>query len=280
MTRWLGRTALAATGLCLIASSLPAQVPGLSEGEAKCQSSTGKALAKLVSNKAKCLGKCIKITRKTSGPYGGCFSPYTDPATYACILDASKGAQARARASIVKKCSDEPGKDNCPECYEVSNCTTAEPFVTYELELEFLATRIYCTEAGAGTPVAEVAKCEDAVAKALTKFVISKTKCFDECNKGMQKGTIPLGSCNALIPSDVATHACIFDPTKGADPKAAASIDKACNTTGAKPGCYGPTLDTGAEWVGLMEAYSFTPPSLTSRWAQIYCGSPSGAFVN
>jgi hypothetical protein len=277
--RWLGRTALAATGLCLIASSLPAQVPGLSEGEAKCQSSTGKALAKYVSKKAKCLGKCFRTARETSGPYGGCFS-YTDPATYACIVDASEGAQARARASIEKKCSDEPGKDNCPECYGVGNCTTGEPLVGNEWELELLLTHIYCTEAGTGTPLAEVAKCEDAVAKALTKFIISKTKCFDECNKGMQKGTIPLGSCNVLIPSDLATHSCIFDPTTGAEAKAAASIEKACNRTGAKPGCYGPTLDTGAEWVGVMEAYSFTGPSLMSRWAQIYCGSPSGAFAN
>jgi hypothetical protein len=268
---WLGRTALAATALCLIASSLPAQVPGLSKGEAKCESNTGRALAKLVSKKAKCLAKCIRTARETSGPYGGCFS-YTDPATYACILDPSKGAHARARASIAKKCLDDPGKDNCPECYEVSNCATGDPFVSQVSQVELFSTHIYCTEAATGTPIPDVAKCEDGVAKALTTFISSKTKCYDECNKGMQEGTIPLGFCNWLLPADPATHACLFDPTKGAVAKAAASIDKVCATAGANPGCYGPTRDTGAEWVLVMEAYTSVE--------QIYCGSPGGAFVN
>ena len=84
--------------------------------------------------------------------------------------------------------------------------------------------------------------------------------------------------------AELAPHACVVAELRlapvGAEAKAAASIEKACNRTGAKPGCYGPTLDTGADWVGVMEAYSFTGPSLMSRWAQIYCGSPSGAFVN
>ena len=180
-----GIAAIAATGFCLIASRVPAQFPPATDptkDEQKCESNAGKTLSKFTSSKAKCVGKCIGTGRKTSGPYAGCFAPYADPTTNACIMDPVKGAEAKARSGIVKKCNV-AGKDSCPECYAASNCTTGDPFVSMtETNIDPFVILIYCTEANTNTPTKDQAKCEDGVSKALTKFVGSKAKCYDKCN--------------------------------------------------------------------------------------------------
>src|SRR5262245_36207944 len=125
----LGSAAIAAAGFCLIASSVLAQVPGLTKEEAACEKNTGTTLSKFTGAKAKCVSKCISTARKTSGPYTQCFTPYTgDPVTFACIFDPAKGAEVKARAGITKKCNV-AGKDSCPECYDPANCATGIPFV-------------------------------------------------------------------------------------------------------------------------------------------------------
>jgi len=267
--------AVAATGLCLLASSVLAQVPGLTKEEAACESNTGKTLSKFTSSKAKCISKCFSTARKTSGPYGGCQTPYSDPTTFACITDPAKGAEVKARQGIVKKCNV-AGKDSCPECYNPNDCTLGAPFVAQtETNIDVFPPLVYCLEIGtATTPSKDQAKCEDGVSKALVKFTGSKTKCYDKCNKNMQKGTVPLGACNPPA-TDPATVACISDPLKGAEGKAAAAIDKVCaNVPGATPPCYLPTLATGADWVGVVEGII----DVTTQ--QVACGSPSGAFLN
>src|SRR5262249_2072795 len=101
----LGTAAIAATGLCLIATRVPAQFPPITDTtkeEAKCESNAGKTLSKFTSSKAKCVGKCITTARKTMGPYTGCFTPYSDPTTFSCITDPTKGALVKARQGIVK----------------------------------------------------------------------------------------------------------------------------------------------------------------------------------
>jgi hypothetical protein len=272
-----GTVAIAAAGFCLIASRVPAQFPPITDptsDEQKCESNAGKTLSKFTKSKAKCVGKCIGAGRKTSGPYGGCFAPYADPATDVCIHESLKGAEAKARQGIIKKCSV-AGKDSCPECYSPATCTTGEPFVmNTETNIDPFVILIYCTEANTNTPTSAEAKCEDGVSKALTKFVGSKAKCYDKCNKNMNKGKIALGSCNPGAVTDPATQACIFDSVKGAEAKAAASIDKVCASVGANPSCYGTSLDTGQEWVNLAEV------PVDNTTAQVACGSPSGAFVD
>jgi hypothetical protein len=274
-----GTAVIAAAGFCLMANQVLAQFPPAtdpSKGEQKCESSVGKTLSKFVSSKAKCVSKCIGTGRKTSGPYAGCFPPYSDPTTGACVNDPTKGAEAKARASIVKSCQDQPGKDNCPECYAPSNCTTGNPFVSNtETQVDPFVILIYCTEANTNTPTKDQAKCEDGVSKALTKFVGSKTKCYDKCNQNMNKGKIAPGSCNPPNPADPATFACVKDPVKGAEAKAAAAIDKVCaNVPGATPSCYGTSLDQGSEWVNLTET------QIDNTTPMVACGSPSGAFVD
>ena len=265
-----GIVVAAAGSLCLIASSVPAQFPPVTDpnkDEAKCESNAGKTLGKFTGQKAKCISKCIKTGRKTSGPYTGCFGPgFSDPATNACIKDPLKGAEAKAAASIVKKCPD------CPECYDPNVCTdssSTNPFVSNtESLIDPFGNLVFCTEAAGMTPTKDEGKCEDSVAKALAKFVASKTKCYDKCTKNELKGKIAPGSCMPPSPSDPATNACIFDPLKGAEAKTAAAIDKKCVVT---PACYGG--QTGMGWVTLVENIQDTQVPI------IACGSPSGAFV-
>jgi len=263
--------AIAATGFCLIASRVPAQFPPITDpttDEQKCESNAGKAAAKFVNSKVKCIGNCMKAQREAAVPnYFNCLPPYADPVEQACINDPVKGAESKNRAAIIKACNV-AGKDSCPECFPAGQCTTGEPITGFiEGQIDPFGTLIYCKEAGISTPTKAQAKCEDGVSKAFGKFFGSKTKCYDKCNQNMNKGKIAPGSCNPGAVTDPATQACIFDPLKGAEVKAAAAIDKVCAlVAGATPSCYGTALDTGAEWVGLIE------PQIDVATAQIACG--------
>jgi hypothetical protein len=260
-----------AAGICLAATSVMAQPAGVTKDEVKCESGTGKALSKFVGSKGKCAQKCFALARKTNGPYTGCFAPYADPATNTCIMDPLKGAEAKARAAIVKACAVD-----CPECYAASDCATGEPFVhNTEGLVDIQGPSVYCTENSTATPSKTDAKCEDSVAKTLAKFVASKSKCYDKCNQNIFKAKIPVGSCNPPTPSDPTglTQACIGK----AETKSSASIDKACFTPPATaPSCYDGSAfrpNSGAGWTSLVEGV------VDSQIPIIACGSPSGAFV-
>ena len=267
-----GIAVVAAAGLGLLASTVSAQVTDPNALEVKCEQSAGKALVKFVGSKAKCSAKCIGTARKTGGPYGPCLpsSGYSDPATNACIFDPLKGAGPKARAAIVKACGS--ATSDCPECYTSQDpdlCTTGDPFVSNaDSQTNLFGPLVYCIENGNNTPNALQAKCESTVGKALVKFVGAKSKCYTKCNQAILKGTIPMGSCDPPSPSDAATNACIFDPLKGAEAKAAAAIDKACAmVAGANPPCYGTGLDTGQEWVNAVE------PQIDNTVPQVACGA-------
>lgn len=271
--------AAGAAGLCFMAGSALAQFPPITDptkDEAKCESSTGKALTKQVGSAAKCTSKCFSTARKAipgPGQYDECFSPFSG-VTLTCLTDPVKGPPAKAKASIIKACTDAPPKDKCPECYGAATCTTGEPFVGTTTALTTAqGPNVYCTEFGGATPSKEVAKCEDGLSKALVKWVGSISKCYDKCNQNMLKGKIAFGSCTPN-PTDVATQDCI---TKARD-KTVAGIDKACFIAPAvAPACYDGTAfrpNTGAGWTSLIEAI------VESQVPGIACGSPSGAFLN
>jgi hypothetical protein len=252
------------------ASTVLAQPAGVTKDEVKCESGTGKALSKFVGSKSKCATKCFATARKTSGPYTGCFGPaYADPATNTCIMDVVKGAEAKARASIVKACT----KD-CPECYAPSVCATGEPFVqNTENLVDLQGPSVYCLESSNVTPSKTEAKCEDGLAKALAKFVSSKSKCYDKCNQNVFKAKIPEGSCTPPNPSDPATVACI----QKAETKNTQLVDKVCFTPPATPpACYDGSAfrpNSGAGWTTLVEGL------VDGQIPQIACGSPSAAFL-
>lgn len=269
--------AAGAAGLCLTMGSALAQFPPItdpSKDEVKCESSTGKALSKQVGSRAKCVSKCMGTARKTSGPYTECLPPFSG-VTLACLSgDPAKSADAKAVASIVKACTDAPGKDRCPECYGAATCTSGQPFVNTTAALTSAqGSSVYCVEASTATPTKEEAKCEDAVSKTLVKWVGSIAKCYDKCNQNMVKGKIAFGTCDVPA-SDPATQACM---TKARD-KTVAGIDKACFIAPAvAPTCYDGTAlrpNSGAGWTALVEGIVATQTPL------IACGSPSGAFLD
>ena len=288
MSRWFGTTVIAATGICLLAASVSAQVTDPTALEQKCETAVGSTLSKFVGSKSKCISKCFATARKTSGPYTGCKEPaYTDTATHDCITGSLKGAEAKAGAGIVKACA---AMTSCPACYVANppgaaRCTDgsgANKFVQEteaNIDMPFgpgtgFPNLIYCIENGGGTPSKDEAKCEDGVVKALVKFVGSKQKCEAKCYANFYKGSIP-GGCDPSMPggvSDPATVACIKDPTKGAEAKASAAIIKAC--TVAVPGCYtGGATGAANTFVNSSEA------KIDQQTPSIACGSPSGAFL-
>jgi hypothetical protein len=256
-------------GVCLAGAPVTAQTTPESKDELKCQTGQSSTTVKFVSAKSKCAQKCITTARKTAGPYTECKPPYGgDTAT--CIRGAEKGAEAKALAGIGKAC-----EKDCPDCYAddtpSSNCPNGAGFVAAaETQVDFLGPLVYCLEAGDTTPTKDQAKCEDGVAKNLTKFLGSFGKCIASCVTNEFNGKLPPDSCHAGSPSDVKTSDCLAK----AGTKASDAIDKVCVTTPGNPPCYSAVLDSGAEWIGLVRGV------LAGASPGTFCGSPSVAFLN
>jgi hypothetical protein len=267
-TKWL--SGAVAFALCAAGAPAFAQTTPDTKDALKCQTGQSKATAKFVGAKAKCAQKCLSAARKTMGPYTDCTPPYGG-ATATCIQDPVKGAEAKARASIGKACA----KD-CPDCYAndtPSNCPNGAGFVaTAEGNVDTVGPLVYCLENGGMTPTKEQGKCEDGVAKALTKYVGSFGKAVSKCVTNEFNGKIGAGSCTftgTTVP-DAATQAAL-DKAQG---KAVGSIDKVCVPVPGNPPCYAANLNSGQEWTDFVEAI------LAGASPNTYCGSPSGAFLD
>ncbi len=251
-----------AAGALVVASTASAMYVMDNANEEKCAAGLSKALAKFTGAKAKCVTKCEDGAHKAANPLSDCSPPYAG-ATSACVYDPVKGAEAKAIASAEKGCVID-----CPECYG-GPCNTYIPnrVASTESQLDSFVGLIWCDDSGSGDGLNPAeAKCQDAVAKTLAKFVASKDKCYDKCLANEFKGKI--GAYQCLPPAtDPATVACI----NLAEQKAAAGIDKICSVD--EPECYVPNFDSGIEWVQIAEA------AVDSNITQTYCGSPSGAFV-
>lgn len=278
MLKRTGLAILGAAAMSLVASHALAQFPPATDptkDEQKCETAVGKATSGEVSGISKCTSKCFKDGRKTSGPYTDCTFPYAG-ATSVCVNDSVKGPLAKASASIGKACTDAPGKDRCPECYQAQGpnmCSQGQPRVGVVNALTgATASSVFCTEAGGNTPSKEVAKCEDAVSKNSVKFVGALNKCYAKCFTNEMGGKIAPGSCNAGTPSDPATADCVGKArTKNTD-----GINKACFIAPAQaPSCYtgGLSPNSGAGWTNLVEGI------VNPQVGLILCGSPSGAFL-
>ena len=95
-----------------------------------------------------------------------------------------------------------------------------------------LATSLsfYCVEAGAGTPTAVEAKCEDTSIKEAVKFVQSLGKCTDKCTKSAQKGDIAYSAC-APANGAAGTGVCL----NGTNDGTSCSVDGDCTGGGFAP---------------------------------------------
>jgi hypothetical protein len=246
-----------ALALIAIAAAHVSPAPSFAQptpGEYRCGAGNAKTFARFIQRKSKCVQRCVTHARRSSQLYGDCFAPFGGR-TASCILDPVTGVEARARASIVRACTD-----GCPACYNPTICTTGEPSVTnVEVQLDILAsTFVYCVEGAGATSNPAEAVCEDAVARAVSDFGAARIRCYSRCFAGIHarscptctSGQLPVGVCDPPV-SDPRAAACLAR----AEAKAAALIDASCSAVGANPTCYvNNGFDTGAAWVGFMGA--------------------------
>jgi len=247
----LGIAALVA-GLALAPATANAQP---TKDECTCQTTTGKAQAKFVLAKQKCVTKCEQGARKGKNPVTDCDPPYAG-ATAACI----DKAEAKAIATGSKgKCL----KD-CPECYANGDCAADATTRTAgnEAQVDAFVPLIYC-EPAPTDPLEQ--KCSDTQAAEAAKFVLQKSICYAKCRALECKGKVAPGSCTPPA-TDPKTVACIDK----FEAKCVANVDKKC--TGNTPACA--AFQTGTALCAAVEA------AVDAGQADTYCASPSGAFLD
>src|SRR5262245_40538463 len=238
--------------------------PDLSKDEVKCQLGTSLATGKFVTDKAKCLTKCEQGVRKGQTSASDCVPPYAG-VTLACVQKAESKAQGLEQSKCAK---------DCPECYTGGDCVADSQARTMgtETQVDLLRALVYCDDSGSGDGLTKAeAKCADTVAKTLSNFAKAKLKCLSKCRSDEDKLKVPVGSCTPP-PSDPKASACV----QKASDKAAFLIDKQCdpavNPKAEAPECF--AGQTGAGWAGLVEA------AVDGGDADLYCGSPNGAFLD
>ena len=90
---------LLAVGALVAVSAMPVRAQ-LTQDEFNCESKTSGALGKFFKAKQKCITKCEQDARKGTNPFSDCDGPAYGGATATCILDATKGAEAKATSAI------------------------------------------------------------------------------------------------------------------------------------------------------------------------------------
>lgn len=254
----------AAAATLVLAAGLATASAQVTDDEAKCQQGASLAVGKFVTEKAKCLIKCEQGERKGLNQASDCEPPYAGT-TLACV----QLAESKSESLEVSKCA----KD-CPECYTGGDCTAdaSARVANTETQVDVLRLLVFCDDSGSPDGLTKgEAKCADTVAKTLSNFAKKKLLCLSKCRKDEHKGKVPVGSCTPP-PSDMKASACIAKEIG----KAGTLIDKQCeasvNPKAEKPECYG--TQTGSGWAGLVET------AIDNGDAGLYCGSPSGAFLN
>jgi hypothetical protein len=253
----------AAGGVCLALLGGIAWAQDLSTDEVKCQLGTSLALGKFITDKAKCVTKCEQGARKGQNSASDCVPPYAN-ITLACV----QRAEGKAETLEQSKCA----KD-CPECYTGGDCAADASMRVSDTEtqVDILRALVYCDDSGSGDGLTKnEAKCADTVAKSLSNFAKTKLNCLSKCRKDESKMKVPAGSCTPP-PSDPKASGCV----QKAESKAAFLIDKQCdpgvNPKAEAPDCF--AGQTGAGWVSIVEM------AVDDGDADLYCGSPSGAFL-
>jgi hypothetical protein len=287
-----GVVGLALTG---VASATP------SATDFKCEASVSKAGGKFVGSKTKCAIKCYGNAWKVPPlePFTDCMPPYAGGAALCVIDDPTKPGKSAEEAFVTgmrKSCDTAVNpKNTCPSCYNNGDCSVSgypndhEQFT--EGQIDTFGPLVFC-ELGTATKAEQ--KCQLNAAKVLSKYAASADKCYDKCNAGVFKGTIPAGNCNPPSPADSVTSACISkaqgSAITGVDKACSAAIPSAapaCQTTQActsNSDCTNPAFcdDTGfcagaylsgALFVNLVDL------AISNNVPLTYCESPSGAFV-
>jgi hypothetical protein len=230
----------AAMGLALARLAAAQLDPNLTPPEFKCEASVNKADGKYLRSLAKCTLECQRGFTKSLNPVYDCYAPYGG-AMAACHGDPIKGADAKFRLAIAKRCDPATNpKANCPECYDAAAGATGCGVTGYGNDhqqqfLNFFDTivpSVFCKTNGAS--IAEQ-KCQENTMKGAAKHVASIYKCWGKCFQRAHDGSIPGADCkpNPVLPDDVTTQNCIAT----VESKTILAFDKRCTAAGVNIQC-------------------------------------------
>lgn len=236
----LGLAMMLSMALSTVLSTAATTEATITPDERACQAGRGRAVYDMIAAEAACIRRC----RVRQGAD--------------CRLDADTAASrcvARAKARTQRTLLGAACRRDCPACYVGCGPDVASGEVEYSSGLvATFASVVYC----ATDPAPPEARCTQRVARAAAWFARQHGRCFVRCHAG---------GCDGAGVGDARTARC----TDRASRRAAAAIDAGCTHRGTPPACYGSA--TGATWVDLVRS------AVDNGRAVIYCGSPSGAFV-
>jgi len=221
--------------------------PAAAQEELACQVKASVLAWKLFALHDKCLVACNRNVRAGELTPTDCdVGPELDQRTATCLQKTANNMQG----SACKACAG-----NIPACYGAGNCPDVVDDVLGPVaaEAEGVTDPVLCDDAASGDGLTAIeAKCEDGLALMLGKFAARKAMCLARCRKRYTAATEPR------------TADCIAS----AEAKTIASIDRRCVDP---PECHGTTDAAG--WVASVEQL------VDSHDADLFCGSPNGAFL-
>src|SRR5262249_26557188 len=136
---------------------------------------------------------------------------------------------------------------------------------TMESTVDALQPQIFCDDSGSADGLTDLeARCQDRIAMSVGKLFAAELKCLTACRKKEFKSRVPAGSCTPPV-SDQRTLDCL-EKVEGS---AAFMIDRTCSLD--TPEC---DTNDGAAWASMVAA------SAQGLDGGLFCGSPSGAFVD
>ena len=221
--------------------------------ELRCQAGRARRVSVgLVAGEAACLRRCYRHAARAGLPPDECRAPFSGR-TLACL----EAIERRTAAGLFGRAC----KRDCPECYPSCGADTAASEVDYTAaQVRLAALAVHCSRGDRAET-----RCQDTVAKLLPRFAAAKALCLIQCHVAGGDAR----RCDPTTGFDPLTTRCI----DVAATRTAAAIDRRCEAArgGAKPGCFG--TSTGASWVQLVAGV------VDAGQPVLFCGSPSGAFV-
>ena len=227
--------------------------------EHACQQAASKQSGALVGKRIKCLVACDKQALKGKAPAIDCLPPFGGT-TLACV----DTARTKALDGIAKRCARLPGVLRGRRLRDVRRPTLIADVRAGEIDV--VAPFVRCddgaspdgltTTRGEGPPEGRARRRQSSCA--------SSEKCVAKCRKAEAAGKVPAGACVHLVGSDPKTIECLIKVGDKA-------LDLLADPELRRAGMPGARHSTFALPIAQGIIQDFDP--------RIFCGSPSGAFV-
>ena len=247
------------SGIVMAATLLPPTARAdVTLAEFGCEYKTSILLWKFYAAKSKCIVSCQLEARAGKHSVADCVPPFAQ-STQGCV----NGLSGKTKAKFCKSCNNSHptcyGSGPCPGTISDSKIDDIENNVVDDL----IVSDDYCDDSGSGDGLTEAeGACQDTVAIYLAKFAYGKAKCLAKCKRYEFRQAIPAGSC---------TPGSITDPSG----KTQACLQKLADKYTVPACADAPECHTrsGSQWNDAVES------AIDDRQDDIYCASPSGAFL-